>query len=95
MVVLIVKFVVKPGCGDAFKQHMRFMEENSRKEPGCLMYIGHQSTEDPTHFAFYEQYTDKAALEAHAASPYFAEHVTNGLFKLEVSHELGFFEPIS
>ena len=41
------------------------LQEHSRKEPGCLLYIGHQSTEDPRKFLFYEQYKDAAALDAH------------------------------
>lgn len=95
MVVLIVKLKSRPGTEDEFKQHMRALEENTRKEPGCLMYIGHQSKKDPTHFAFYEQYKDRAALEAHSASPYFAEHVKNGIDKLVVDREVEMYEPIS
>src|SRR5260221_8751811 len=52
----------------------RIMQEHSRKEPGCLMYIGHQSSEDPRKFMFYEQYKDQAALEAHRGAPYFKQY---------------------
>src|SRR5260221_1675856 len=45
-------------------EYIRVLQEHSRKEPGCLMYVGHQSTEDPRKFMFYEQYKDQAALEA-------------------------------
>ena len=43
------------------------------------MYIGHQSTEDPRKFLFYEQYKDAAALDAHRSAPYFKQYVTGGL----------------
>ena len=95
MVVLIVKNRVKPGTEEQCKKYMRLMEENTRKEPGCLMYIGHQSLEDPTHFALYEQYKDREALEAHWASPYFIEYVKNGTEKLLVSRERELYDTIS
>lgn len=79
MFVLIVQFTVKPGTEDKAKQFMRIMEENTRREPGCQIYIGSQSNEDPRRFCFYEQYADEKALEAHHAAPYFALNVTNGL----------------
>jgi quinol monooxygenase YgiN len=82
MVVLIVHFTAKPGTGEKVKEFMRLMEEHSRREPGCRFYIGHQSVEDAQRFCFYEQYDDPAALEAHRAAPYFAEHVVNGLAHL-------------
>jgi autoinducer 2-degrading protein len=46
------------------------------------MYIGHQSTQDPRRFMFYEQYKDQAALDAHRNAPYFKQYVTNGLAPL-------------
>ena len=48
MVVLIVKLRVQPGTEEECKGYMRIMEKETRKEPGCLMYIGHQSSDDPT-----------------------------------------------
>jgi quinol monooxygenase YgiN len=79
MFVLLVQFVVKAGTEERVKEFMRKMEENTRKEPGCRLYIGCQSNDNPRKFCFYEQYVDEAALEAHRAAPYFTEYVTNGL----------------
>ncbi len=78
-VALFVNFTVKAGDEEKAKDLMRKMEEHTRREPGCRQYIGHQSADDPRRFAFYEQYVDKAALDAHAASPHYAEYVKNGL----------------
>ncbi len=78
MFVLLVQFVVKPGTEQRVKDFMRKMEENTRREPGCRLYIGHQSNENPRKFCFYEQYDDEKALEAHRAAPYFKEYVTDG-----------------
>ena len=79
MFVLLVQFTVKSGNEEKARDYMRKMEEHTRREPGCQIYVGCQSNEDPHRFAFYEQYVDEKALEAHWASPYFAEYVTNGL----------------
>jgi quinol monooxygenase YgiN len=79
MYVLMVDFKVKPGSEDECRRLMRLMVEHSNREPGCRQYIGHQSTEDPRRFCFYEQYDDAAALEAHRATPHFQQYVTNGL----------------
>ncbi len=75
MIVLIVKLRVQTGTEEECKTYMRAMEKETRKEPGCLMYVAHQSADDPTLLAFYEQYKDKAALDAHCASPYFKKYV--------------------
>jgi quinol monooxygenase YgiN len=79
MIVLKVDMVVKPGAEEKCKEFISIMQQHSRQEPGCLMYVGHQSTQDPRRFMFYEQYKDHAALDAHRNAPYFKQHVTNGL----------------
>ena len=94
MIVLVVNYRMKPGMEELAKQYIRKMQENTRKEPGCRLYVGHQSLEDPRLFCFYEQYDDQAALDAHRAAPYFAEYVTNGLTTLAETRKAGLFEPL-
>lgn len=79
----------------SFAVRMRFLQEDrakvldavrqaaeaSRKEPGCVTYIPHETAGDPCLIMIYEQYHDEAALEAHRASPHFREHVTGGLYQ--------------
>ena len=79
MIVLKVDMLVKPGTEEKCKEYIRIMQQHSRQEPGCLMYVGHQSTEDPRRFMFYEQYKDQAALDAHRNAPYFKQYVNGGL----------------
>lgn len=79
MIVLKVDMLVKPGTEEKCKEYIHILHENSRKEPGCLLYIGHQSTENPRKFLFYEQYKDQAALDAHRNAPYFKQYVQGGL----------------
>lgn len=82
MLVLIVSYTIQEGKIEQAKNYIRLMQENTRREPGCRFYVGHQSTENPHKFCFYEQYDDQAALDAHRAAPYFADYVTNGLGKI-------------
>jgi autoinducer 2-degrading protein len=95
MIVLLVQFTVKPGAENRVIELMRTMEQHTRKEPGCVSYIGHQSTEEPRRFFFYEAYTDDAALAAHRDSPHFREYITNGLDPLLEKRERELFHPVS
>ena len=94
MIVLLVQFTVKSGAEEQARHLILKMQENTRREPGCRTYVGHQSCKDPRHFCFYEQYDNAEALDAHRAAPYFHEYVTEGLGPLmdEVRREL--YEPV-
>ena len=94
MIVLVVNYRVKPGTEELAKEYIRKMQQNTRKEPGCRLYVGHQSLEDPRLFCFYEQYDSQAALDSHRAAPYFAEYVTNGLSTLAETRQAMLFEPL-
>ncbi len=93
MIVLVVNYRVKPGTEEPAKEYIRKMQQHTRKEPGCRLYVGHQSLEDPLLFCFYEQYDDQAALDAHRAAPYFAKYVTNGLATLMESRQAALYVP--
>jgi (4S)-4-hydroxy-5-phosphonooxypentane-2,3-dione isomerase len=66
----------RPDAVDAYKarllRHARTSLE--REGGGCLRFDVHQDKNDPTHFFLLEVYRDRAALEAHRASPHFAEY---------------------
>jgi (4S)-4-hydroxy-5-phosphonooxypentane-2,3-dione isomerase len=94
MVVLLVQFTVRAGEERRARELMRAMEQHTRNEPGCVSYIGHQSTTDPRRFFFYETYQDDAALAAHRASPYFDQYVTRGLDPIVETRERGLFVPV-
>ena len=52
------------------------MREHTLKEPGNLAYVVHaEEGAEPPAFILYEQYTDRAAFDAHAASEHFAEYI--------------------
>ena len=52
------------------------MCEHTLNEPGNLAYEVHaEEGAEPPAFILYEQYVDRAAFDAHAASGHFAEHI--------------------
>ena len=79
MLILAVHVTIKAGSEEEVIPSLHKLQEETRREPGCIMYVGHQCTEDPRKFMFYEQYKDHAALEAHRNAPYFKEYVAGGL----------------
>ena len=94
MIVLKVDMLVKPGSEDKCKDYLRILQEHSRQEPGCLMYVGHQSTQEPRRFLIYEQYKDQAALDAHRNAPYFKQYVTGGLDGIVESRNRELYSPV-
>jgi quinol monooxygenase YgiN len=94
MIVLKVDMLVKAGMEEKCLEYIRIMQQHSRQEPGCLLYIGHQSTEDPRKFMFYEQYRDQAALAAHRNAPYFKQYVMEGLDGIMENRSRDLYEPV-
>ncbi len=94
MVMIVAYFTVKLEVLEQVKDLSRKMQEHSRREPGCRAYVAHQSLEDPLRWCFYEAYDDEAAIEAHRASPHFAEYVVNGLLKMIDNPTREYFVPL-
>src|SRR5580700_2404272 len=82
MVVLAVTWMAKAGHDGDVTPIFAKLTEESRKEPGCLMYQVHRHKTEPRRFFIYEQYKDDAALEAHRASPHFLQHARKELPKV-------------
>ncbi len=94
MICLAVTFVVKPGHEDEAIGLFARLTEATRGEPGCRMYLAHRSTDDPRRFFLYEQYDDRAALDAHRASDHFARLAAGGLFPIVESRTPELYEPL-
>ena len=70
------------------------LTEESRKEPGCMVYQVHRHKTEPRRFFIYEQYKDDAALEAHRAAPHFLQYAKKELPKLGERIEGQLYEPL-
>lgn len=62
-------------------EFLRHLAVESRKEPGCLTYIPHWSEATSDTVLIYEQYQNRAAHEAHRASPHFQKYAVGGLYQ--------------
>jgi quinol monooxygenase YgiN len=94
MVILAVIWMAKAGREAEVAQLLARMTEESRKEPGCVMYQVHRHKTEPRRFFIYEQYKDDAALEAHRAASYFLQYARKDLPKIAERVEGNLYEPL-
>ncbi|HVP44421.1 MAG TPA: putative quinol monooxygenase [Terriglobales bacterium] len=94
MIVLAVTWKAHPGKEEEMKRVFSLLQAESRKEPGCLMYVVHRGREDRSRFFVYEQYKDEAALEAHRATPHFRLYARGELMTLGDRLDAHLYEPI-
>ena len=71
MYVTIVYATVKVDKTDAFKQACKMNHEQSLREPGNLRFDILQSSDDPTHFVFYEAYRTQQDAAAHKQTAHY------------------------
>lgn len=69
--VVCAKWIAKDGEADNVAAAVRELAAPSKAEPGVLLYQAHRDPEDANVFFFYEQYSDKAAYEAHVETDHF------------------------
>jgi len=64
-VTVVATFQAQPGKEAELRAALLGLLAPTRKEAGCMNYDLHQSPEEPAKFLFYENWTSKAALDAH------------------------------
>lgn len=94
MLVLAVTWKAHPGKEAEVVRVFSILQTESRKEPGCVMYVVHRGKEDRTRFFVYEQYQDDAALEAHRNTAHFKQYARGELMKLGDRVDANLYEPI-
>jgi quinol monooxygenase YgiN len=94
MVVLAVTWMARTGREADVAAIFSKLTEESRKEPGCVMYQVHRHKTEPRRFFIYEQYKDDAALEAHRAAAHFLQFVRKELPKIAERIEGQVYEPL-
>ena len=60
----------KEGKGAELREVLQGLVDPTRDEDGCLAYELLSSLDDELAFTFVEEWTDRAALDAHLASPH-------------------------
>ena len=79
MLIQSVHFTFAPKDADKAEAILRELRDVSRKEEGVIAFEVARSQEKPNVFALWEEYRDKAALEAHMATEHFKRLVINGV----------------
>jgi quinol monooxygenase YgiN len=70
MLTVIAKIRARIGREAEVEAELRKLVAPTRAEAGCINYDLHRSDTEPTVFVFYENWTSREALKAHAASPH-------------------------
>jgi (4S)-4-hydroxy-5-phosphonooxypentane-2,3-dione isomerase len=94
MIVLAVTWMAKSGKEKDAERLFRQLTEASRQEPGCLMYVVHRHSDDPSSFFIYEQYKDQAALDAHRQTPHFLEIARGSLLQVADRKDANLYTPL-
>ena len=74
----ITKIVAKPGKREELKKLNESVCVESKQEPGTLVYVMSQSSENPDEFWYFDCYADQQAFELHCASAPF-KHMSASL----------------
>lgn len=70
-VTVLATYRAAPGNEGAVAAALVAYTPLTRAEPGCVAFTAHKSADDPRVFVLYEQYRDRAALDAHVASEHY------------------------
>lgn len=71
--VILVDFLLKPGCKTEFRRAIDANARSScRTEPGCRQFDVVEPRDEPDRIILYEIYDDRAAFEEHLKTPHLA-----------------------
>ncbi len=73
MLIVAGEVVVEEGAIDSVRDALRTMEEETRKESGCLTYVFAVDINAPTTMRIFERWESQEALSAHMKTPHMAE----------------------
>jgi (4S)-4-hydroxy-5-phosphonooxypentane-2,3-dione isomerase len=94
MLVQSVHYTFSPEDAERAVTMLRALREASRAEPGVVTFEVARSHDKPNEFALYEEYKDRAALDAHAKTAHFETFVINGIRKLATARTVVTGPPI-
>jgi quinol monooxygenase YgiN len=70
MYTIIATLTARPEMREELASVLQALVAPTRAEAGCINYDFHVDAADPCVFVFYENWTDRAALDAHLAMPH-------------------------
>jgi quinol monooxygenase YgiN len=72
-IIVIAHFTAVSGKETELRSFFETLVAPTRAEPGCIRYELNQDLDDPSTFTFVETFADRAAFDAHCATPYVAK----------------------
>ena len=73
-----IHYTFAPEDANKAETIFRELRDSSRKEEGVIAFDVARSQENPNVFVLWEDYRDRAALDAHVATEHFKRLVLNG-----------------
>jgi quinol monooxygenase YgiN len=73
MILVIGRVRCDPARREELVALLRKMQDDSRREEGCLRYGFFTAVEDPNSFVAVEEWADREALDRHFAQPHLRE----------------------
>lgn len=95
MISFTVRMTFRPEDREEIATTLRELTDASRQEPGCINYIPHRVESDPDTIFIFEQYRDRAALDAHRAAPHFALYAIGGLYQRMLARSVEMLEALA
>jgi quinol monooxygenase YgiN len=69
MIIVTGSLTARPESFEALREACLEHTRRSRAEPGCVRHNAYVDAEDPLRLFFYEEWADRAALDAHFKVP--------------------------
>ncbi|PIJ48575.1 drug:proton antiporter [Erwinia sp. OLTSP20] len=86
--MIIAKFIARPGKADELQTVLSRCIEPSRAEAGCLYYDLYRSLDDQNTFLFHEGWHSQAALDRHGEQPHFTRLLADAADMLQQLPEI-------
>lgn len=93
-ITVVATLKAKAGREEALLKELLALIPTTLKEDGCINYDLHRSRQDPTVFVFHENWTLKAALDAHLANTHLTAFMEKADDLLAEPPEIALFEKI-
>ncbi len=90
----MARYLAGDGNGDRVAELLARHAEATLAEPGCLEFVPLRGTSNPLEFVLYERYADRAAFDAHRASPHFEGIARDQIRPLLADRSADIFEPV-
>lgn len=95
MISAFVKLPIKEGRMDDAVAAVNELIAGVKTEEGTLLYTVNTDKKDPNALIIMERYKDKAALEAHGATPHFQAFFAKAAEFIDGQPEMNFYREIA